>query len=68
MSDFPKTFAETYTMRSRFFHDLGEGAKKLAGTYVYDTDLDNRAAFKELLWDAVVHSLIEHHGFKLEQL
>ncbi len=25
-----KTFAETYTMRSRFFHDLGEAAKKLA--------------------------------------
>lgn len=62
------TFAETYTMRSRFFHDLGESAKKLADTYTYDTDLQNRAAFKELVWDAVRHSLIEHHGFTPDEL
>lgn len=59
-----KNFAETYTMRSKFFHDLGESAKKLADTYAYDTDVENRAAFKELVWDAVMHSLVEHHGFK----
>jgi hypothetical protein len=68
MSNYPKTFAETYTMRSRFFHDLGESARKLADTYTFDADLDNRAAFKELVWDAVVHSLVEHHGFKAEDL
>lgn len=39
-----------------------------ADLYVYDTDLENRAAFKELLWDAVMHSLVEHHGFKPEDL
>lgn len=68
MAQFPKTFAETYTMRSKFYHDLGEAAKCLADTYAFDTDLENRAAFKELLWDAVMHSLIEHHGFKPEEL
>ncbi|WP_336963668.1 hypothetical protein [Sphingobium aquiterrae] len=68
MSNYPRTFAETYTMRSRFFHDLGESARKLADTYTFDADLDNRAAFKELVWDAVVRSLVEHHGFKAEDL
>jgi len=63
-----KTFAETYTMRSRFYQGLGEAAKALADTYTYDTDADNRAAFKELIWDAVCHSLVEHHGFKAEEL
>jgi hypothetical protein len=65
---YQKSFAETYTMRSRFFHDLGESAKKLADTYVYDTDLENRDAFKELVWDAVMHSLVEHHGFDAGEL
>ncbi len=65
---YPKTFAETYTMRSRFYQGLGHAAKQLADTYVYDTDLDNRAAFKELVWDAVIHSLVEHHGFKPEDI
>lgn len=64
----PKTFAETYTMRSRFYHDLGESAKKLADTYAFDTDEENRQAFKELVWDAVIHSLIEHHGFKPDEI
>lgn len=64
----PKTFAETYTMRSRFYQGIGKAAQELADLYVYDTDLENRAAFKELLWDAVMHSLVEHHGFKPEDL
>lgn len=68
MTHSTKSFAETYTMRSRFFHDLGESAKKLADTYAFDADLENRAAFKELVWDAVCHSLVEHHGLKPEEL
>ena len=68
MAQFPKTFTETYTMRSKFYHDLGESAKNLADTYVFDTDLENRTAFKELVWDAVMQSLVEHHGFKLEDM
>lgn len=63
-----KAFAETYTMRSRFFHDLGEAAKKLADTYTYDTDLQNRAAFRDLVWEAVRQSLIEHHGITPDEL
>jgi len=63
-----KTFAETYTMRSRFYQTLGQGAKALADTYVFDADLENRAAFKELIWDAVVQSLIEHHGFREDEI
>ena len=55
-------------MRSRVYQGIGKAAQELADLYVYDTDLENRAAFKELLWDAVMHSLVEHHGFKPEDL
>ncbi len=36
-------------MRSRFYQGIGKAAQELADLYVYDTDLENRAAFKELL-------------------
>ncbi|AHE53707.1 hypothetical protein NX02_09935 [Sphingomonas sanxanigenens DSM 19645 = NX02] len=68
MSAYTKTFAETYTMRSRFWQALGEIGKAMANAYAFDADLDNRAAIKELAWDAMVHSLIEHHDFKPEEL
>ena len=55
-------------MRSRFYQGIGKAAQELADLYVYDTDRENRAAFKELLWDAGMHSLVEHHGFKPEDL
>ena len=63
-----KTFAETYTMRSRFWQSLGEIGKALADTYAYDADLQNRAAIKELVFDAMVHSLVEHHGYKPDEI
>jgi hypothetical protein len=40
----------------------------MADAYAFDADLENRAAIKELAWDAMVHSLVEHHGFKPEEL
>jgi len=68
MRHHPKSFAETYTMRSRFWQGLGEVGKAMADLYAFDADLDNRAAIKELAFDAMVHSLVEHHGFKPDEI
>lgn len=67
MSAPSKTYAETYAMRSRFFQLLGEAGKMLADAY-READLDNQAAIKDLAFDAMRHSLIEHHGYAAEEL
>lgn len=63
MSGYPRTFAETYTMRSTFWQLLGAAGKMLADAYT-QADLENQAAIKELAFDAMVHSLVEHHGYQ----
>lgn len=64
----PKTFAKNVHDAEPVLSGNRQGGPGAADLYVYDTDLENRAAFKELLWDAVMHSLVEHHGFKPEDL
>lgn len=60
-----KSFAETYAMRSTFWRLLGDAGKALAEAYT-QADLENRADIKDLAFDAMVRSLIEHHGYKPE--
>lgn len=63
----PESYAETYTMRSRFYQLLGEAGKMLANAYC-EADSENQAAIKELAFDAMTHSLIEHHSYKPDQI
>src|SRR5688572_15423714 len=60
------TFAGVYTMRSRFWMLLGEAGKLLADAYT-QADLENVQAIKELAFDAMAHSLAEHHGMHVTQ-
>lgn len=61
MTHFEKTFAETYTMRSRHFRLLGEAAKLLAEAYM-EGDKENRESISESVHQAMLHSLSEHHN------
>lgn len=62
-----RTFAETYTMQSTFYRLLGEAGKTLADAYV-QADAENQQAIKELAFDALAHSLVEHHGYKPDEI
>jgi hypothetical protein len=65
-----KTFAEAYTLRNNgrgFFALLGEAGKALAEAY-READLDNQAHIKDLAFEAMVHSLVEHHGYTREEV
>lgn len=61
------TFAERYTMRSRFFQLLGEAGKALALAY-READLDNQRDICGLVGGAMVRSLIEHHGYAADEI
>lgn len=63
----PKTYAETYAMRSRFYQLLGEAGKLLALAYC-EGDKENQEAIKELAFDAMAHSLVEHQRFKPDSI
>ena len=62
-----RTFAETYSQRSTFYRLLGEAGKTLADAYM-QADLDNQGAIRDLAFDAMVHSLVEHHGYTREEI
>lgn len=62
-----RTFAERYTMRSRFFQLLGEAGKTLALAY-READLDNQRDIRELVGDAMAQSLIEHHSYLPDEI
>jgi len=62
-----RTFAEAYTMRSTFFRLLGEAGKVLADAYT-QADLQNQAEIKDLITEAMTHSLVEHHGYSREEI
>ena len=62
-----KTFAETYTMRSRFFQLLGEAAKGVADAY-READRENQRNIHAMTAAAVNHSLVEHHGYTRDEL
>lgn len=62
-----KTFAETYTMRSAFYRLLGDAGKKMADAYT-QADLENQANIRALAYEAMCHSLVEHHGYKPEEI
>lgn len=51
-----------------FLAEPRRSRQALADTYAYDADLENRAAIKELVFDAMVHSLVEHHGYKPNEI
>ncbi|WP_234053675.1 MULTISPECIES: hypothetical protein [unclassified Xanthobacter] len=61
------TFAEKYTMRSRFFQLLGEAGQILADAYC-EADAENQAAIKEMAFEAMADSLIEHHGYQRDEI
>ena len=67
MTERAKSFAETYTMRSTFWRLLGEAGKLLADAYT-QADLENQAAIKELAFDAMLHSLVEHYRYTPDDL
>ena len=62
-----KTFAETYTMRSRHYQLLGEAGRMLAQAF-READLENQQAIKDNAFEAMVHSLVEHHGYTREEI
>lgn len=62
-----RSFAETYTMRSTFWQLLGQAGKTLADAYT-QADRENQTGIKELAFGALAHSLVEHHGYKPEEL
>lgn len=62
-----RDFAETYTLRSTFFRLLGEAGKLLADAYT-QADLENQATIRELAFEAMSRSLIEHHGYTREDI
>lgn len=62
-----KTFAETYAMRSEFFVLLGEAGMLLAEAYT-QADRENQLEIKELIFEAMTHSLVEHHGYTREEV
>lgn len=62
-----KSFAETYEMRSRFFRLLGEAGRLLADAYS-NADLENQANIKQMAFDAMKHSLVEHHGYAKDKI
>lgn len=61
------TFAERYTMRSRFFQLLGEAGKALALAY-READRENQRDIRRLVGDAMVHSLVEHHRYPIDEI
>lgn len=63
----PRTYDETYTMRSTFFQLLGKAGKTLAEAYT-QADLENQAAIKDMVFEAMVHSLVEHHRYPREEI
>ena len=62
-----RTFAEKYTMRSRFYQLLGESAKQLALAY-READLENQADIGRLVVAAMSDSLVEHHGYERSEI
>lgn len=63
----PNTFAETYSMRSTFYRLLGQAGQILADAYC-QADRENQLAIKELAFDAMLHSLVEHHGYREDEV
>lgn len=62
-----KSFDEAYTMRSTFFRLVGAAAK-LNGQAFRQADLDNQANIKEIIYEAMVHYLVEAEGYTREEL
>lgn len=62
-----RSFAEAYTMRSTFYRLLGEAGMKLADAYT-QADLENQAAIRDLVFAAMKHSLVEHHGYRADEI
>lgn len=62
-----RSFAETYTMRSTFYQLLGEAGKVLAEAYT-QADRQNQEAIHALIAEALVHSLVEHHGYHADEI
>lgn len=62
-----RSYAETYTMRSRFFRLMGEAGKVLADAYC-EGDLENQAVIKDAAFEAMTHSLVEHHGYTRQEV
>lgn len=54
-------------MRSRHFHLMGEVGKSMARAYL-EADVENRETIKEAAFEAMVHCLVEHHGFTREEI
>lgn len=61
------TFDQTYTMRSRFFQLLGAAGKLLADAYA-EADRENQKSMKTLAFEAMTHSLVEHHGYDRSEI
>jgi hypothetical protein len=62
-----QSFAEKYAMRSVFYRLLGEAGKTLADAYT-QADAENQVAIKDLIAAALVDSLVEHHGYRRDEL
>ncbi|GGB09096.1 hypothetical protein GCM10011491_41320 [Brucella endophytica] len=62
-----RTYAEKYAMRSRFYQILGEAGKLLADAYT-QADAENQAGIKDMAFDAMVASLVEHHGYDQSEI
>lgn len=54
-------------MRSRHFQLMGEVGKSMARAYL-EADVENREAIKEAAFEAMVHCLVEHHGFTRDEI
>lgn len=62
-----KSFAETYTMRSRHFQRLGDAGEALADAFA-EGDVENRQNIGANALRAMTHCLIEKHGWTLSDV
>ena len=62
-----RSYLEAYTSRSTFFRLLGEAGKTLADAYC-QADAENQADIVKLISEALMHSLVEHHGYTPAEL
>lgn len=62
-----KSFDQTYAARSRFFQILGAAGKMLADAYT-QADLENQQDIGRLIFEAMSHSLVEHHGYTRDEI
>lgn len=64
---FPKSYDETYTMRSRFFQTMGLVGRFMADAF-READKENQDAIADTAFQAMKQCLFEHHEFQPHEL